>query len=404
MLFIIAWRNIWRQKTRSLVIITAILIGLWGLLFVIGFSNGFMKSFLDNAIKYEHSHIQIHHADFKTDQELKFFIEEGKSLATTIGALPNVKAVAERTIVNGMISSSKASAGIKLMGIDTTKEKQLTQFDELIIKGTFLNSKRKNPIIVGQQLAEDLNVKLNSKVVITFQNLAGDIIPVAYRVAGIFQTSSPVLNQSTGIVMLKDLNKHAGLPNMVNEIAIMVEDPQMLETTQNAINSMSSTYLVENWREVAPELALIADQSSINILVLVLIFMLALIFGIINTMLMAVLERIRELGMLKAIGMNKFRLFFMIMIETMFLSIVACPIGLLLGYLTLNYFGSEGLDLSAYAKGLEQLGYSTKIYPAVLTEHFIILTLGILITSILASIYPAVKAVKLKPAEALRKV
>ncbi len=404
MLFTIAWRNIWRQKTRSLVIITAILIGLWGLLFVIGFSNGFMNSFLQNGIKYEHSHLQIHHPAFKQDQELKFHMDAGRELAEKYRSIPNVQAVAERTIVNGMISSSKASAGVKLMGIDTVKERQLTQFNELIYEGSFLKSKRKNPIIIGKQLAEDLNVKLNSKVVVTFQNLKGEIVPVAYRVAGIFKASSPVLNQSTALVMARDLNDHAGLETMVNEIAVSVIDPNALQATQNAIQKESQDYLVENWREVAPELALIADQSSVNILVLVTIFMLALIFGIINTMLMAVLERIRELGMLKAIGMNKLKLFFMILLETMFLSLIASPIGLLLGYLTLNFFGNSGIDLSAYGEGLEELGYSSTIFPAAETAHFVILTLGILITSILASIYPAIKAVRLKPAEALRKI
>lgn len=404
MLFVIAWRNIWRQKTRSLVIITAIMLGLWGLLFVIGFMNGFINSYLANGIKYEYSHVQIHHPEFKKDKEIKFHIKDGRELADKLARISNVRAVTYRSMVNGMISSSKASTGIKVLGIDTAREKSVTSFNELMVEGYFLRSKRRNPIIIGTKLAEELKVKLNSKVVITFQNISGEIVSVAFRVAGIFSANSPVLNQSTGLALYDDLNTNLGLSSLVNEIAVLVDDAQQLDSTYQAIANESDGFLVEKWREMAPELALIADQSTINIVVLVVIFMLALIFGIINTMLMAVLERIKELGMLKAIGMNKRKLFFMIMIETMFLAVVACPIGLIFGYITINYFNGSGLDLSAYSKGLQNFGYETMIFPDVSPRHFIILTLGILITSVLASIYPAFKAVKLNPAEALRKI
>ena len=160
----------------------------------------------------------------------------------------------------------------------------------------------------------------------------------------------------------------------------------------------------KNGKELAPELSLIVEQSSTNIYILVIIFMTALIFGIVNTMLMAVLERIRELGMLKAIGMNKLRLFLMITIETVYLGLVACPAGLFLGYLTINYFHQYGLDLSSYAQGLQKIGYETVIYPGISGNHYLILSAGIFITTVIASIYPSFKAVKLKPVEALRKI
>ena len=404
MVFLIAWRNVWRQKVRSLVIITAMVVGLWGLIFAIGFMNGFMDSYLSNALKYEYSHIQIHHPNFKQDQEIKYNIKNGIEKIGEIGAMENVKAATHRTVVNAMIGSAKASAGVKILGVDTLLEKKVTSFDELITRGTYFKSVKRNPLIMGEKLADKLRVKPRSKVVLTFQNQEGDIVSAAFRVAGIFNAKSPVLNETVVMVNYQDINKTLGDENLVSEIAIYLKDADNIEAAYGNIVSGLPDYRVEKWDELAPELSLIIQQSRTNIFILVAIFMTALIFGIINTMLMAVLERVRELGMLMAIGMNKLRLFFMIMTETVYLGFVACPVGLFFGYLTIGYLNKSGFDLSDYAQGLQKFGYETVIYPIVSENHYFILSLGIFITTIIASIYPSLKAVKLKPAEALRKI
>ena len=132
--------------------------------------------------------------------------------------------------------------------------------------------------------------------------------------------------------------------------------------------------------------------------------MLALIFGIINTMLMAVLERNKELGMLMAVGLNKGKVFTMIMLETLLLGCVGAPLGMFLGWLTINYFSNNGLDLSSFASGLEQMGMSTMIYPVADTSLYLQMTAAVAITALLAAIYPSLKAIKLRPVEAMRKI
>ena len=132
--------------------------------------------------------------------------------------------------------------------------------------------------------------------------------------------------------------------------------------------------------------------------------MLALIFGIINTMLMAVLERNRELGMLMAVGLNKGKVFSMIVLETLLLGIVAAPIGLLLAWLTITYFGEKGIDLGAFSASMEQFGLSTKVYTELPTKYYWSLAISVLVTALLASLYPAWKAIKLRPVEAIRKI
>ena len=132
--------------------------------------------------------------------------------------------------------------------------------------------------------------------------------------------------------------------------------------------------------------------------------MTALIFGIVNTMLMAVLERFRELGMLMAVGMNKLRVYLMILLETVFLGIAGAPIGLLVGWLTIYYYQINGVDLSNYSEGLESFGYASILYPYIETDVYVTVTIGVIITTVIAALYPAWKAVKLKPVEALHKI
>jgi putative ABC transport system permease protein len=177
-----------------------------------------------------------------------------------------------------------------------------------------------------------------------------------------------------------------------------------LSETGEALKTIFPDRAVENYREISPDVQLYESQIDISATVFIFIFMLALIFGIINTMLMAVLERTRELGMLMSIGMNKFKVFFMIVTETMMLGVMGTPIGLFLGWLTVSYFKEDGLDLSEFSGGMEQFGISTIIIPEFDNGLVIQLSLAVLITAILASLYPAYRAVSLRPVEAIRKI
>jgi ABC-type lipoprotein release transport system permease subunit len=163
-------------------------------------------------------------------------------------------------------------------------------------------------------------------------------------------------------------------------------------------------YSVKNWKEIAPELGYADELLAVSLLLVMAIIMLALMFGIINNMLMSILERRRELGMLQAIGMNKPRIFSMIVIETIFIGLVAGPIGMLLGWLTISYFGNVGIDLSIFGQGLESFGISTQIYPELDAWFYGAVAAMVFAMALLASVYPAVKALRLNPVQAIRAI
>ena len=404
MILKIAWKNVWRSRGRSLVVIGSIVVGIWALLFGSGFMNGFLVGYMANIIDNDISNIQIHNPEFKKDLEIKFFIENGKEKAEAIRTWEGVKGATTRTVVSGMISSPKKASGVQIRGIDLKNEAIVTSLDSIISEGTYFEGIKRNPVIIGSKLAENLSVKLRSKVVLTFNDSEGNITAAAFRVVGIVKSSSLAISEMYAYVRQDDLTRLAGLNGQIHEIAV-ITDPQVEESV--IVTKFNETYkgdLAETWRETAPELAMMSEMYGSMLYVLMGIIMTALVFGIVNTMLMAVLERFRELGMLMAVGMNKLRVYFMILIETVFLGIIGAPIGLFVGWITIYYYRVNGVDLSNYSEGLEAFGYSSILYPYLDTSAYIIVTVGVIFTAVIGALYPAWKAVKLNPVEALHKL
>jgi len=404
MILKIAWKNVWRSRGRSLVVIGSIVVGIWALLFGTGFMNGFMVGYMANIIDHDISNIQIHNPEFKKDLDIKFFIKNGEEKASTIRTWEGVKGATTRTIVSGMISSPKKASGIQIRGVDLKNEAIVTSLDSIVSEGTYFEGINRNPVLIGSKLAENLSVKVKSKVVLTFNDSHGNITAAAFRVAGIVKSSSLSINEMYAYVRQEDINRLIGQEGQVHEIAI-ITDPRFEESA--IVNKYTSIYngdIAESWREIAPELAMMSEMYSSMLYVLMTIILTALVFGIVNTMLMAVLERFRELGMLMAVGMNKVKVYFMILIETVFLGVVGAPIGLFIGWATIHYYTLNGVDLSNYSEGLEAFGYSSILYPYLDTNVYITVTIGVIITAVIGALYPAWKAIKLNPVEALHKI
>lgn len=404
MLIKIAWRNIWRNRGRSLVVIGSFVVGIWALILSNGFMNGFMVSYSAGIINNDISNIQIHNPEFKQDLDIKFTLNNGTEKATAMRSWEGVFGTTTRSITTGMIASTKKAAGVQIRGIDIENEANVTRLDSMIFEGAYFEGIKRNPIIIGTKLAENLNVKLRSKVVLTFNDANGDITSGAFRVVGIVKSASLNISQLYAYVKQDDLNKLLGIGQEIHEIAI-ITDPKIEENTiVSKYQSIHDEDLIETWREISPELAFMEEMYGSMLFVLMGIILTALVFGIVNTMLMSVLERTRELGVLMAVGMNRARIYIMIMLETIFLGITGAPIGLLMGWLTITVYQKNGLDLSKYSEGLESFGYSSMLYPFVSAESYWIVTIGVIITAVVGALYPAWKATKLKPVEAIHTI
>lgn len=399
----IAWRNIWRTPMRSLIVIGSIVMGIWAGIFVVAFSYGLNKQRTESSIKNAISHIQIHHLEYQKEYESKFYLGEPDKLNAVLESDKSIESYAFRTLLNGMVSSPIKSNGVRIIGVNKNQEKELTSIYSGLVKGTYFESNRRNPILIGEALAEKLKVKLQSKVVLTFQDTENTIISGAFRVCGIYKTQYSKYDQGTVFIENKDLHRLLKSENF-HQVALLCNSIDQVDSTYNSLKTNLPEYEVKDWKSIAPELAYADKIMESWLFLIMIIIMLALIFGIINTMLMAVFERRKELGMLMAIGMNRSKIFLLILIETLFLSLIGAPTGLVLGALTIKITSETGINLAFISKGLENVGLSSVIYPQIESYFYLFITVMVFLFTLIAAIYPSRKALMLKPTEAIRTI
>lgn len=403
MLVKIAGRNIWRSRKRSLIIITAVSIGLWAGIFMMAFYNGMIEQRISSAIADELSHIQLHHPEFRKEYEIKYLLPQGKKILKTIAKDSQIKAAAGRIIIKGMIASASGSSGITINGVMPKEEQALTNLNEKIIKGNYFDPKKTNQIILSEKLRKKLKLNLNKKTILTFQDKQGNLASGAFRITAIYKTINGPYDDSNVFVKITDIDSLAGIPNELNEIAVLLQSNQLLDEVQSKLNQKLPKTEIKNWMEISPELGLTISVGDQMVYIFMGIILLALAFGIINTMMMAVLERTREIGMLLALGMNKFKIFMMIVLETLFLILVGCPVGILLAFATIAITQQTGIDFSQFSEAYSSFGYSSIIYPSLTARQFGIIMLLVFSTALFSALFPARKALQLNPAESLKK-
>ena len=409
MIFSIAWKNVWRNKLRSIIVIASMVIGLLGGIFYLAFAKGMVQQQVSSAIHTEISNIQIHNPKFLINDEIKFVINNPNNKVQTIKKLDGVAEVTSRITSSAMVSSAITGTGIFIKGINIKEEKKISNISNLLVSGTYFNSKLHNPIVIGEKLAKKLKVKIRSKIVITIQNKSGDISYSAFRVAGIYKTHNSNFDQTNVFVTKDDLANIIGIDkNIATEIAVLLKHNNLTSIVSKKISELfndeilNKKIVVRTWEEISPVLKMMNEMTIQYSMIFVIIILAALSFGIINTMLMAIMERVREIGMLMAIGMNKLQVFLMIMLETVFLSVTGGLLGISLSWFLITIMGITGIDLSVLAEGLNSMGYSSLVYPELDLVYYLLIGLLVIITAILASIMPARKALKFNPAEAVR--
>jgi ABC-type lipoprotein release transport system permease subunit len=399
----IAWRNVWRNRVRSFVVIGAIAMGVWAGLFVMALSLGMNNHRTEQVINTYVSHAQIHHPNYAMEQEPRFYVEYSDEISNHLLSDSRVDAFSARTLANGMVSSAAGGFGATIIGVDTSDESRVTFIHDKVVEGEYLGGLKRNPILIGEKLAEKMKVGLRSRLVVSIQNMDGEMTSVLFRVAGIYRSGNTGYDESHVFVLRDDLQTAIGSP-VIHEFGIMAESMDESQAIVDDLNAAFPVSKSETWAQISPELGYSSEVMEQSLYIIMAIILLALAFGIVNTMLMAVLERKKELGMLMAIGMNRLRVFAMIMIETIFFGLVGGPVGVVLSYFIIAYFAEAGIDISSVGEGLESIGMATVLKPELPFDYFVNVTVMVIITAMLAAIYPAVKALRLKPVEAIRSV
>lgn len=404
MIWFIAWRNIWRNRIRSSVVLAAIAIGLFGGTFAAAVMNGMVLRRIDTAIQQEVSHLQFSHPDFAANKDPEFTIPQAEHLLDSLATDPHVHAYSPRLVLLGMASTARKNAGVEILAIDPESEARVSTLDDLLVDSasTYFSGSSRLPVLVGKQLADKLNLRVGSKLLLTTQGADGYQTGGSFRVVGIFRSSNSVFNESKLFVRRTDLAAITGLDaQAAHQVAVLLKQQDQAPERTKLYAQQWPTLHVQSYLQLAPDLALTAQYLDVFMLYVVAIVLMALGFGIVNTMLMVVLERVKEIGMLMAIGMTKARIFLMILLETVYLLAAGGAVGMGISHTLIVYFGKHGIALHGYAQGFESLGYSAVLYPQIGWVNYLSISLLVVLTGIAASVYPALKAIRLKPSEAL---
>lgn len=404
MIWSIAWRNVWRNKVRSIIMIVAIALGLFAGVFTMAFMQGAVDARIESATKSELAHLQVHAPRFLDNNETELYIPDAKKLTEKIEAVESVRSASYRLIAEPFVMAAHGTGGGKLIGIDMEKEKQVTDISEHLTGGTYLEKTgRMPPILIGQKLAKRLKLKTGSKVNVQMVDFNGDLSSKGYRVSGIYKTSNTTYDEMHLFVRYDDLKNQLGIAdNTAHEIAIIVENGDEASLVKPEIEKLAGENDVQTWKELSPEMSLLTDSMDQYMYIFILIILLGLCFGIINTMLMAVLERTKEIGMLMAVGMNKRRVFSMIILESVMLTLTGGVLGIIIGSGITKIFETTPIDVSMFSEGLEKYGFASQIYTSLQTDTLVTITFLVILTGLISAIYPARKALKLNPAEATR--
>jgi len=468
-----AWKNVWRNKTRSLVVIISVTIGIFGGIFAVAVMNGAIQQRLEAALDNELGHIQITRPDFRENYDIHLTLDSISGLDHKLMSVEGVQAVTHRTIISAMANTASKSTGVQVIGIDPEMDRQVFRLDQQLIPGTgsyFGENAGRNPIYIGEDLAKELNIiryiiepstidslrsrdvpesvlaklkpyagtrfsdqesftqamkdtlsaresseygrtilqeawsfRKRTRLTLTFLDKDNIQTGGMFRITGIYDIKNKMYETGHVFVLNSDIQRITGLPPGTFHMAVVrIADSNETKSITSQIAGKFPQLDVKSWKEIAPDMAMMNDMVTQFYIAFMIIILAALAFGIVNTMLMVVLERTKELGMLTAIGMNKKRVFRMIMTESVFLSLIGGVVGMAVSWIAVTLTSRNGINFVKYGEGFEALGFSSHIYPDISFTFFIMVTILIVITGILSSIYPALKALKLDPAEALR--
>lgn len=404
MIFKIAWRNIWRNKRRSGIVLLSIISGLVAQILLDGLTNGMIRQMLFNQINLNIAHIQVHNKGYQEDKTVGNVIKDYQKVENALKNNPNVSQFSPRVLSQAMIYGKNNASGVMIYGVDPDKEKTVSIIENSIKEGNFLaqSAATGNPLVIGNKLATKLSVKTGDEVSVALKQKDGLMKTFKFRITGIFQSPNSQFNASVVYTALPVAQSLLQTNGTVHEFAVILKDfKKAIETQKVLSESLGSPYEVLTYRDILPLLVYQVDIYEQLMLFMNAIVDIALIFVIINTMLMAVFERIREIGILMAIGMKTRKIFSMIIVEAFTLGLVGAFIGLVLGmaiHIPLSY---SGIDLALFSEGLESFGVGAIIYPSLSPDTIIDAVLLMPFVAVIAAIYPAYRATRLEPVESI---
>jgi ABC-type lipoprotein release transport system permease subunit len=397
-LFKMAFRDLGRNRRRSFFSALAVGLGLALLLLIAGFLNGEMGGAIDTAVRLQSGHLQVRAKSYdeaKTSLKWQDLIENPEQIATQISALAAVKVATPRLYASGFVTKGDESSGVKVIGIEP---QSAANEPYKITSGSFLAADDREGLLIGQTLADKLGLKTGDQVNLSVNTSNGDVVEQLFLIRGIFSTNTGAFDGFTVFLPLAKAQAMTHTENHASTIFVLLKDSAQTDAVVAAIQSPG--YQVLGWQNMN-EMFVQWETMANSYLSLIYMIVLAITASvIINTLIMSVYERTREIGILSAIGMKSRRIMAMFLAETSMLAVGGVIIGLILGGLAVAYFSNYGFSIAKM--GITGMLVSNTIYANLTLNDTITLSIVTFIVTILAGLYPAVMASRMEPVEALR--
>jgi len=400
--FKVALRNVFRQKRRTLLTVLTMLGGFCLASISLGMSDGTYNRIIDMFTRNQLGHIQIHGQGYLDRPSLYNTVTDFEVVGESLDSIPQVIAWAPRVFAAGLGSVGEKTTAVRLIGVDPERETATTRLDKKLVEGRLLDSRQPYTTVLGKGLAEVLKAGLGDTLVVVSQGADGSIANDAYEIIGLLETGDAINDQSAVYLSLEDAHDLLVLYGRVHEIAVVIEDiDEVVELSGQMNSTLAARDLdVAPWQEFAATFytAMQADRKGNWIMLGIIVTIVSV--GVLNTVLMTVLERTREYGVLRAIGVRPFQVMRLVVYEVGVMATMAMIIGGLLGSginYWLSFYGIPFPEPMTYG-GIEFTHYHAELTPG----SIFIPAITVFLSAMLVSLFPAAKAAKISPAKAMR--
>lgn len=406
-LLAMAWRNVWRHRLRSTLTAMAMVIGVAVCMMVLALTDGMFEMMRDVAITQNVGHVQVHHADYPGERHTLDGLDDAAAVMSELDALPTTEAVTARVYGNALLGGPDQTTGAQLVGVLPARERGINELHDKVSEGRWLDDAADGGIVLGVGLADDLDVGLDDEVVAVTQAGDGSLGNALYTVRGMIRSGVPSLDRRGAFLHADDLADLLAIDGMVHEITVVGashDDEAIAALADEVASTVTGDVVVRPWWEIDPSLAQLFQMQDVSSLMILFVVFGVAALGVMSTMLMSVLERTREFGVLRSLGVRPAELVLLVVSEALILATLATIVGAALGGVGDWYLVTQGLDMAPGGEGfeLESMSFDPVIHGKVTVSSVVQLVVGVFFFSVGAALWPALRAARLRPVDALR--
>ncbi|PLX68267.1 MAG: ABC transporter permease [Denitrovibrio sp.] len=397
---LISWRNVWRNPRRSLLTILTIAFAAALLVFMLSFQFGTYDQMINSSVKLSSGHLQIMADGYHKKEKVRLVVENPEKYTEALRKNQNVKSFTRRSEAFVIAESGEMTAGVMLIGVDAEGEKRVSEIDERIIKGTYLSDGK---AVVGYLLAEKLKLETGSEITVIGQARDGSVAALVLTVSGIFKTGYEEYDRNVMMMDIDSFGEAFYMRGAVHRIVVMANSTKSIEPIENDMAVNFKDVKIYTWHELTPGLKQSIELDMVSGFIMYAVLVIVVAFSIINTFFMTVFERTKEFGVLMSLGTSAKRLIYIIITESVFITLLGLAAGVFAGAAVTLYFSDAGIQIQGMEL-MEQYGLSGALYPKLSALSLLLGPALVAGVTLFSAVLPAFRIIRLKPADALKGV